>query len=76
MALESIFCIINLLLVNGQFAGMWRPRKQGKRMKIGLQWVIEMPQSNRSQGEMEANGLAAMENCTQVEIQETGPADA
>ena len=57
-----------VVLADGQFAGTWRPKKQGQRLKINIQWTGAVAPSVQSQVETEANGLAAMLNCTAVEV--------
>lgn len=60
-----------VILVDGQLAGVWRSRKQGGRLKIGIRWAMAVASVARSQVEVEGNGLAAVLDCNQVDIEET-----
>ena len=59
------------LLVNGRLAAMWRPQKQGKRLKLTITWLApgagELSPA-RSEIEAEALALAPFKGCAGVEI--------
>jgi len=57
-----------VVLLDGQAVALWRPRKQGKRLGLTIEWFSDVPPSGRDQIEAEAATLAPFKDCTAVEV--------
>jgi hypothetical protein len=55
-------------LVDGQVSGLWRPRKQGKKLLITIAPFVSLDSSARAGIEAEATAIAALRACTTSEV--------
>lgn len=53
-----------VVLVNGQLAALWRPRKKGKRLIVAIEPVAELAARSRAAIAAEATRLAPFRGCT------------
>ena len=57
-----------VVLLDGQAVALWRPRKQGRRLGLTIEWLRDRPPRGRDQIEAEGVTLAPFKECTAVEI--------
>ena len=57
-----------VVLADGQIVGLWRPRKQGKRLIVTVETVAPVARKARAEIEAEATGLAPYRGCTSAEV--------
>ncbi len=57
-----------VVLVDGYIAGLWRPRKQGKRLAVTVETLTPVSQQVRTEIEAEAALLAPYRGCTSVGV--------
>lgn len=58
-----------VLLVDGRAVAMWRPRKQGKKLRILVERFDNTPRYDSAPVEAEAERLAPFRGCSSVEVQ-------
>ena len=57
-----------VVLVNGRAAAMWRPRKSGARLELGIQFFTSSTLQDRAKIEAEALTLAPFRGCSSVVV--------
>lgn len=58
-----------VLLVDGRFAGIWRPQKKGRSLQVQIEPFLVIPNSRMVEIEAEAEGMAAFRGCDRIDIQ-------
>jgi hypothetical protein len=60
------------LLVDGEIAGLWRPRSSGRKLRLTVEAFAPLPPSVWAQVEAEAERVAAVRGAAEVSVNRTG----